>query len=52
MRGETLDVLVDEATQATRTPAPYNTLANRVGRELFTNFRRHAAVLNKACTWL
>jgi phosphogluconate dehydratase len=50
----TLDVLVDEATWAARVPAPYNA-ASQVGfgRELFTNFRRHAGGAEQgACTWL
>lgn len=50
----TLDVLVDEATWAARTPAPYNAPAQTgFGRELFTNFRRHAGGAEQgACTWL
>ena len=50
----TLDVLVDEATWAARTPAPYNAPSQTgFGRELFTNFRRHAGGAEQgACTWL
>lgn len=50
----TLDVLVDEATWAARTPAPYSAPAQTgFGRELFTNFRRHAGGAEQgACTWL
>ncbi|WP_233244706.1 dihydroxy-acid dehydratase, partial [Acidovorax sp. HMWF029] len=50
----TLDVLVDEATWATRTPAPYSAPSQTgFGRELFTNFRRHAGGAEQgACTWL
>jgi len=50
----TLDVLVDEAEWAARTPdeckAP---VATGFGRELFANFRRHAGGAEQgACTWL
>ena len=50
----TLDVLVDEATWAARTPAPYSAPSQTgFGRELFTNFRRHAGGAEQgACTWL
>ena len=50
----TLDVLVDEATWAARTPAPYSAPSQiGFGRELFTNFRRHAGGAEQgACTWL
>ena len=50
----TLDVLVDETEWAARTPAPYNApAATGFGRELFTNFRRHAGGAEQgACTWL
>ena len=50
----TLDVLVDEATWAARTLAPYNAPSQTgFGRELFTNFRRHAGGAEQgACTWL
>jgi len=50
----TLDVLVDDATWAARTPSPYNAPAQTgFGRELFTNFRRHAGGAEQgACTWL
>ena len=50
----TLDVLVDDAEWAARTPAPYNTPATTsFGRELFANFRRHAGGAEQgACTWL
>ncbi|MBP3980247.1 phosphogluconate dehydratase [Acidovorax sp. JG5] len=50
----TLDVLVDEAEWAARTPAPYNApAATGFGRELFANFRRHAGGAEQgACTWL
>ncbi|MBV7540073.1 phosphogluconate dehydratase [Acidovorax sp. sic0104] len=50
----TLDVLVDEATWAARVPAPYNAPSQAgFGRELFTNFRRHAGGAEQgACTWL
>ena len=50
----TLDVLVDEATWAARTPAPYSAPPQTgFGRELFTNFRRHAGGAEQgACTWL
>ena len=50
----TLDVLVDAATWAARTPAPYSAPAQTgFGRELFTNFRRHAGGAEQgACTWL
>ncbi len=50
----TLDVLVDEAEWAARSPdeckAP---VATGFGRELFANFRRHAGGAEQgACTWL
>ncbi|KRC32636.1 phosphogluconate dehydratase [Acidovorax sp. Root219] len=50
----TLDVLVDDAEWAARTPdeckAP---VATGFGRELFANFRRHAGGAEQgACTWL
>ncbi|MES2612589.1 MAG: phosphogluconate dehydratase [Pseudomonadota bacterium] len=50
----TLDLLVDEAEWAARTPdeckAP---VATGFGRELFANFRRHAGGAEQgACTWL
>ena len=50
----TLDVLVDEAEWAARTPAPYNApAATGFGRELFANFRRHAGGAEQgACTWM
>ena len=50
----TLDVLVDEATWAARALAPYTAPpATGFGRELFTNFRRHAGGAEQgACTWL
>ena len=50
----TLDVLVDEATWAARPVAPYTAPpATGFGRELFTNFRRHAGGAEQgACTWL
>ncbi|MFN3375989.1 MAG: phosphogluconate dehydratase [Burkholderiaceae bacterium] len=50
----TLDVLVDEATWAARTPAAGPTAeATGFGRELFANFRRHAGGAEQgACTWL
>jgi len=50
----TLDVLVDEATWAARAVAPYTAPpATGFGRELFTNFRRHAGGAEQgACTWL
>jgi phosphogluconate dehydratase len=50
----TLDVLVDEAEWSVRTPAPYTPSAQTgFGRELFTNFRRHAGGAEQgACTWL
>ncbi|AOG22328.1 phosphogluconate dehydratase [Acidovorax sp. RAC01] len=50
----TLDVLVDEATWAARSLAPYTaSAATGFGRELFTNFRRHAGGAEQgACTWL
>ncbi|OGA59696.1 MAG: phosphogluconate dehydratase [Burkholderiales bacterium RIFCSPHIGHO2_01_FULL_64_960] len=50
----TLDVLVDEATWAARPVAPYTVPpATGFGRELFTNFRRHAGGAEQgACTWL
>ena len=50
----TLDVLVDEATWAARPVAPYTAAAaTGFGRELFTNFRRHAGGAEQgACTWL
>jgi phosphogluconate dehydratase len=50
----TLDVLVDEATWAARPLAPYTAApATGFGRELFTNFRRHAGGAEQgACTWL
>jgi phosphogluconate dehydratase len=47
-------VLVDEAEWSARTPAPYNPPSQvGFGRELFTNFRRHAGGAEQgACTWL
>jgi len=50
----TLDVLVDEAEWAARTPAPYGAPSQTgFGRELFNNFRRHAGGAEQgACTWL
>ena len=50
----TLDVLVDEAEWAARTPAPH-ILESQIGfgRELFANFRRNAGGAEQgACTWL
>ncbi len=50
----TLDVLVDEAEWAARTPAECKAPpAIGFGRELFANFRRHAGGAEQgACTWL
>ena len=50
----TLDVLVDEAEWAARTPAPHTPASQTgFGRELFTNFRRNAGGAEQgACTWL
>jgi phosphogluconate dehydratase len=50
----TLDVLVDEATWSARPSAPYSApVQTGFGRELFTNFRRHAGGAEQgACTWL
>ena len=50
----TLDVLVDDAEWAARAPAPFNAPSPiGFGRELFTNFRRHAGGAEQgACTWL
>ena len=50
----TLDVLVDDAEWAARAPAPFNAPSpTGFGRELFTNFRRHAGGAEQgACTWL
>ena len=50
----TLDVLVDDAEWAARAPAPFNPPSPiGFGRELFTNFRRHAGGAEQgACTWL
>lgn len=50
----TLDVLVDDAEWAARAPAPFDAPPPiGFGRELFTNFRRHAGGAEQgACTWL
>ena len=50
----TLDVLVDEAEWAARTPARCTAAAaTSFGRELFANFRRNAGGAEQgACTWL
>ena len=50
----TLDLLVDDAEWAARAPAPFNAPSpTGFGRELFTNFRRHAGGAEQgACTWL
>ena len=50
----TLDVLVDEAEWAARTPEECKApVATGFGRELFANFRRHAGGAEQgACTWL
>ena len=50
----TLDVLVDAAEWAARTPTPYTApAATGFGRELFAHFRRHAGGAEQgACTWL
>ena len=50
----TLDLLVDEAEWAARTPEECKApVATGFGRELFANFRRHAGGAEQgACTWL